>query len=257
MFEAEIKGKIPEIENMEDILTSTVFGLMKYVSEKKFLLNIINQAKTIFDESLEDCCTIDLYNYTPEIIFWKKIPVFGEPDLIIKFHTPDKPDVLLCIEVKYYSLKTGEGEDDQLVRYFEALDLAASYTDSIFLGIIYLTKYPVRKELMDTLHYIKMKGFSNFEKKLFHLRWFEITNTIKEFDTSVLNEQDGLILKDILEYLIYKNLVEFTTFSFLKKNFFIEPDNFYFIDRTKNKFKGFSFQRLDFNCQFGKKIIYG
>jgi hypothetical protein len=257
VFEAEIKGKIPEIENMEDILTSTVFGLLKYISEKKVLLSIINQAKTISDEKFQDCCDIDLFKYTPEIIFWKNIPIYGEPDLIIKFKFPNKPELLLCIEVKYYSSKSGEGEDDQLGRYFEALDQTAFETDAQFLGIIYLTKYPATEELKDTLQYIEQKGFINFKRKIFHLSWFEITTTIKEFDKSILKERDKMIIDDLLEYLQYKNLVEFTTFSFLKKDFLIEPDTFYLIDKTKKEFSGFSFQRKDFNYQIHEKIIYG
>jgi hypothetical protein len=248
MIQAELHGKLFEIENSEDVLTSNVFGLLKYLPNDVFL-NILDHAETLSGKKIE----FDLKSYIPEFIFWENIKDYGEPDLIIKFRNKEGHELILCIEVKYYSSKSGDGENDQLKRYFEALSIT-SKEKSCFLGVVYLTKYPSRKELEDSLYHIKQKELDDAEEKLFQLRWFEITKSLENYN-GVLNRHENLILKDLIKYLKYKNFVEFTGFSFQSKDFNFSTDHFYVLDHQE--FKGFSFLKQDFNIEVNEKITYG
>ena len=248
MIQAELHGKLSEIKNSEDVLTSNIFGLLKYLPND-ILLNILDHAKTLSGKKIE----FDLKSYIPEFIFWENIKGYGEPDLIIKFRNKVGHELILCIEIKYYSSKSGDGDNDQLKRYFEALSISSKEKSS-FLGVVYLTKYPSRKELEDSLYYIKQKELDDSEEKLFQLRWFEITKSLENYN-GVLNRHEDLIVKDLIEYLKYKNFVEFTDFTFQSKDFNFSPDRFYFIDYKE--FKGFSFLKQDFNIGVNETIIYG
>ena len=248
MIQAELHGKLSEIKNSEDVLTSNIFGLLKYLPND-ILLNILDHAKTLSGKKIE----LDLKSYIPEFIFWENIKGYGEPDLIIKFRNKVGHELILCIEIKYYSSKSGDGDNDQLKRYFEALSISSKEKSS-FLGVVYLTKYPSRKELEDSLYYIKQKELDDAEEKLFQLRWFEITKSLENYN-GVLNRHEDLIVKDLIEYLNYKNFVEFTDFTFQSKDFNFSPDHFYFIDYKE--FKGFSFLKQDFNIGVNETIIYG
>lgn len=247
MIQAELHGKLFEIENSEDVLTSNIFGLLKYLPNDVFL-NILDHAKTLSGEKIE----FDLKSYIPEFIFWENIKGYGEPDLIIKFRNKVGHELILCIEIKYYSSKSGEGDNDQLKRYFEALSIS-SKEKSRFLGVVYLTKYPSRKELEDSLYHIEQKELDDAEEKLFQLRWFEITESLENYN-GVLNRRENLILNDLIKYLKYKNFVEFTGFSFQSKDFNISPDQFYVLDHQE--FEGFSFLQ-DLNIGVNEKITYG
>jgi len=58
--------KVPEVQNMEDVLTSSVFGLLKYITKQSIFIHILSYAKTLMGKSLLDCIDFDLHPYTPE-----------------------------------------------------------------------------------------------------------------------------------------------------------------------------------------------
>jgi len=59
-----------------------------------------------------------------EYIFWARHPKHGEPDLILIFrdHVHGLDDLLLVVEAKLKSGKSGTDEKDQLARYFKAIN---------------------------------------------------------------------------------------------------------------------------------------
>lgn len=250
MPQAEMKGKIPEVQNMEDILTSNVFGLLRYITHKDVLLEILGRARTLFGKSLLECIDFNLKKYTPEFVFWENIGIYGKPDLIIRFKKDKEPELVLCIEAKYYSPKSGEGDDDQLKRYFEGMTEFANLSKSSFLGIIYLTKYPSRKEVTESLSYIQRQGVVGAEDKFFQLKWSELTEAIEDYDMGLLRAGERMILQDLLSYLRHKNLIGFSKFMFQTAPFDIRPDHFY----ESYKFKGFTFLRTDFNTAINDKV---
>jgi hypothetical protein len=252
MIQAEMKGKIPEIDRLEDVLTSNVFGLLRYVKNPAVLLWILGQARTLSGKGLAESVDVDLTTYSPEFLFWEQVGTYGEPDLIIRFSKAGNSDLILCIEVKYYSSKSGEGDDDQLRRYFEGVSGVASLSASTLLGIIYLTKHPSRKELIDSLKHIQGKGVINAEEKLFQLRWTEMAEALENADLSQLSTSERMVLTDLRDYLRYKNLVGFSGFSFRSKAFVLGPEKFY----EFNRFSGFSFFKEDFEVD-AQVILYG
>ncbi|MFC1818921.1 hypothetical protein ACFL0B_07495 [Thermodesulfobacteriota bacterium] len=253
MIEAEIKGKLPEVENKEDVLTSSTFGMLKYILDNTVLINILKYAKTINGKSFYDCIDVNLKDYQAEFVFWPTLSGYGEPDLLIVFRGMDGTELQLCIEVKYYSSKSGDGENDQLRRYFEGLDVSNTANNTTFLGIVYLTMYSSSKEMADSLDYIKSKGINDAEERLSQLRWFEVTKALEESDKSFLSKTEQSILSDVVGYLKHKNFVEFSGFSYQFEDFrennesFYETDIGYEVVEGKKEFEGFSYMTRDFD----------
>ena len=253
MIQAELKRKIPEVKNMEDILTSNFFGSLKYIEHKDVLLRILKQAKTLFGKSLLDSIDIDLSTYSPEFIFWENNKSYGEPDLIIKFTKTGEADLILCIEVKYFSSKSSNGDNDQLMRYYKGIESDAFLSGATFLGLIYLTKYPSRSEIEVSNRLIQENGSADSKDKLFQLKWAEITKAIEGQDKTHLSAVDRMILKDLTKYLHHKNLTNFLGFSFMSKSFKIKPERFY----DFSHFRGFTFLHDDFNISKGEMFYQG
>lgn len=237
MLIAERRGKVPDFYCLEDVLTSNVFGLLNYIENPAVLLEILNQAETLSRKRFIDCIEFDLANYTSEFVFWKKMGKFGEPDLIIEFNNINNQKLILCIEVKYYSGKSSGPDEDQLCKYFEGLLEIANDTDSFFLGIIYLTKYPAVGEINDSLSSIQSKCSMDAKERLFQMRWTDVAEALKKARNFELTETERLIIEDLQGYLQYKNLVKFSGFSFVDESFDMQAKE---LCKSRN-FVGFSF----------------
>ena len=130
MIQAVLGGKSLNYEYTEDILTSTVFGTLKYLKPDMALIPFIesaflyNEGRTTLWEKLNSE-GIELRCYQKvNYIFWTRNHNYGEPDLILVFsdHVHSCDDLLIVVEVKFKSEKSGTDENDQLVRYFEAIN---------------------------------------------------------------------------------------------------------------------------------------
>jgi len=249
MFEAEIHGKLPEIADREDILTSTVFGLLKYVVDKEVIVKVLQHAKTCTGQNF----SYNLKGYEPLFKFWPSLNEFGYPDIIIEFVHSNERKAVVCLEVKYESQKSGEGEYDQLKRYF--LGMQKYYPDSDFLGIVYLTDEQSEKDIKDSLDELEKAIKERPTEKIFGLRWSQVTKAIEEQDKQSLSEHDRRILEDVSRYLRYKNFVEFEKFTYLTSVFDTMPDVFY--KHEHDSFSSFSYQHIDFADNLNNKIIYG
>lgn len=112
MIEADIKRKLPEIANSEDVLTSTVFGLLKYRLMHNILAKFIGKA-VLYQK--DNVFFKDALNLTQgfqkgfEISFWKNCGDYGKPDLLI-----EGAGFAVVVEVKLNSTISGT---DQLRRY--------------------------------------------------------------------------------------------------------------------------------------------
>jgi hypothetical protein len=118
VIQAVLGGKSMGYEYAEDILTSTVFGAVKYLSSNSLLIPFIesaflyDEARTPFWQVLKND-GIDLRCYQDvEYVFWPFHPTYGEPDLIIIFqqHVHGEEDLLLIVEAKFKSPKSSTGE---------------------------------------------------------------------------------------------------------------------------------------------------
>lgn len=225
MIDAELHGKIPELENSEDLLTSSVFGMLKYFQGSTVLFKILNQAKGLSGQMpFNNCKESDFTNF--EIEFWPNLQEAGEPDMLIRFENPQGEEKVLCVEVKLDSGKSSFGEHDQLKKYYNYLN---RINPKNFLGLIYLTKHPSETEFQESLTEIQKCSVDNAEPKLFSLNWTQVLDMISK---ERINQSPLLdhILSDIEKYMEKKNL---------------------------GSFKGFSFQSEGFNIKTPEVVLYG
>jgi len=263
MLKAELKGKLPEVENLEDILTSNFFTLIRYIPFKDCFLKILEQTKdyssgkrNLLDRLTDKIDDLDPTNYSfKKVFFWPNSNVYGEPDIIVILESSIDifPDILFCIEVKYLSKKSSEEEGDQLKRYFEALskkrnritfsEPEISNFKGLFMGIIYLTDMEQSEEVIDSINQIKNDLKVNPEESLFELRWKNITKIINEINSE--ENKYNHLLKDLQEYLIYKNFKDFDGFTIPYEDIFSLDTHKIFYHKRGLFFKGVSYVPMD------------
>lgn len=223
VIKAVLQGKSRGYEYMEDVLTSTVFGTLNYLPSEKGIIPFVENA-VLYDknmrlwEALRDN-KIGLRCYKSiKMFFWTKHTIYGEPDLILLFtdHVHHSKDLLLVVEAKFKSDKSGTGDNDQLMRYYEAItkDLHNFYNEEIknFNGItgyiIYLTESEAMDEIAESVSEIK-KNDAAYTSSIFHLRWrqlhYILINNINEFSA-----QEKIIARDIIDYMEKLGLGEFS-----------------------------------------------
>ena len=114
MLKALIRSKLsPAQENMEDILTSNVFGSLEMCGANRLLFDFLRQAKTLGGKSLFDGAT-DIM--TADYSFWPRFQecddaFFREPDVELNIVLNDGRKFKLFIEAKFLSGKSSFDED--------------------------------------------------------------------------------------------------------------------------------------------------
>lgn len=277
MFEAEFAHKLPEIKAREDYLTSSIFGALKYLSPKDGIFPVIGEAfnyklKKNLNEHLNSTGVYLEDIKKVELCFWPKSIEYGEPDIVMILHGSNK-DYAIIIEVKYFSYKHGEGEEDQLKRYFIALSTnknrATFACDAIknfsgdLLAIIYLTQYEASEEIADTLDVLEKEGKKDVDDKFFHLKWQSVACVIENL---LRNEKDlyrERIYDDIYKLLDFKNLTPFKGFSGLPEKIEFEQlfeSSAFFNTAEKilnNRFNGYLPIPKKLKLDYDKIIYYG
>lgn len=135
---AEIHGKISEAgtnlsERMEDLLTSDIFGSMRYLPAEKALTPFLHTAKSFRGNTLtiSDKIVRVHYSFWPWLKSPRRIPC--EPDVAIGLQTEDNYVHLVLVEAKYYSGLSSEEDEreepnDQLARELDNLDVVSVAT---------------------------------------------------------------------------------------------------------------------------------
>jgi hypothetical protein len=232
LIQAVLEGKSLGYEYTEDILTSTVFGTLKYLRPDMLLIPFIesaflyNEGKTTLWEKL-NAEGIELRCYREvEYVFWTWNQNYGEPDLILVFrdHVHGIDDLLLVVEAKFKSGKSGTEENDQLVRYFEAVnnDLE-NFTDSSvssFKGrkgyIIYLTEAEAYSEITASTKIIESRH-NNIKDNVFHLRWYQLHKTLEEM-YPFCSSFEKTIIDDLMKFTEKLGLRDFSGISLPDKS---------------------------------------
>jgi hypothetical protein len=228
LIHAELHGKLPEIENLEDALTSNVFGLISYLPFQECLLKILEKTK---DYTKERNNIINnnknLNNYTKcKIIFWPQSSEFGEPDIVIIV----EDRLLFVVEVKYLSSKSDASkENDQLMRYFKAFsspenrNTFSSIQDfnGTFEGLIYLTNLEQKNEVEQSITYIEKELPVSSRNRIYELRWKDILNAVQD----IKKEEYGKIIADLKDLLEKKNFLEFEGISNMPKDISLNWSN--------------------------------
>jgi len=200
LIEAEMKRKIPKIDNWEDILTSNVFELLNFL-DNKYLLEIISSAKNIDSNTLRDTLK---NKKIKNVELWKKFKNIGEPDIVVTLND----DSFFIIEVKYFSGEHNTKKKIQEDTYLEEKQLdgqLAKYLNIEINGnkgdfIIYLTA-----------SYMSLNQLSDDSKKkkdkIFHIHWKDFNKELSKLsknDTGI----EQKILEKIIKYLNYKGFVK-------------------------------------------------
>ena len=227
MILAVLEGKSLGYEFTDDILTSTVFGLLKYLRPYMVLIPFIesaflyNKERTTLWEKL-NIEGIELRCYREvEYIFWAWNQKYGEPDLILIFkeHVHGLDDLLLVVEVKFKSGKSGTDENDQLMRYFEAVNFDienfGESSVSNFRGkkgyIIYLTEAEAYSDIMATTQLIQSRH-DEIKENVFHLRWHQLYKALEKMYPCFSSYEKELVY-DLMKYLEKLGLRDFSGIS--------------------------------------------
>ena len=135
---AEIHGKISETgtnlsERMEDLLTSDIFGCMRYLPPQKVLLPFLRRAHSFHGNTLTVLDKIIKVHYS----FWPWLKLSGripcEPDVVLGLETEGSQVHLVLVEIKYYSGLSSEEDEraepnDQLARELDNLGVLSCTT---------------------------------------------------------------------------------------------------------------------------------
>jgi hypothetical protein len=214
----ELRNKIPRNSSFltsEDVLTSTIFGNLRYFSNQNLLINFLNQATDI-DGGKLDINNDNIFNLN----FWEKYSLnnnhkYNEPDLYL-----NNDDYDIIIECKYYSFLSEEtviSKDNsmeysnQLIRYSKIIE--RSNKRKI---IIYLTndiEIP-NKIICDSLKKI------NKNINLYWLSWSMLYQVMHKFVNTSFSYGEQQLFNDLFSFLKKRNLTVFCGFKFKKIEFY-------------------------------------
>jgi len=146
LLQAQLKGKlVAEEERMEDILTSNVFGSIKYLKPEEGLLPIL---QSVIDINGQRPFSSIREIYDVHFSFWPWLRENEckpcEPDVLITVRLPDHRKIILLVEAKYLSEKSSEADEnpapnDQLAREYDNLEKLAGSGD--ILVLLYVTAH--------------------------------------------------------------------------------------------------------------------
>lgn len=191
-----------KLVDREDILTSAVFGQLKYVPPHVFWLSILTSSRSCADDSsLADFTArtgidFDKYEFVETKIWPRRERV--QPDVIVTFTGRNQPTFELIIEVKLRAFRGVRGKKDQLARYMR---LTRPCTKKSVGAFIYLT--PNESRYADDLEdaFECDRRLEKYRRRAFHLHWSAVVKAIEDESQSGLEHPYGMMLKDLSEYL--------------------------------------------------------
>jgi len=224
MSQAIIHGKISKTGSnltsaSEDLLTSSIFGPMRYLPGSELLIPVLQKARNIFDKNLSINDSDD-----PIVNFWPRYDNC-EPDIEIKFNKH-----LIFVEAKFLSGKSGDydveesvsnyekekaASNDQLIREF--IDLKIQSRDRDY-SLIYLTAHRAFPEedidgSLEAADHLENVLSSEFKENVFWLSWLDIWDYLNN-TRNTFNKYSQIISNDIRKHLERLGLKHFTGFSF-------------------------------------------
>jgi hypothetical protein len=205
----ELKNKIPRNSSFlrsVDVLTSTVFGNLRYFKDQTILIKFLNESINLSRNKLMLPNSINF-----EIKFWEKYyndssRRYNETDL-----TLIGDNNIIIIECKYHSPLSEECETEnnysnQLIRYSKILDEKAYENMNKF--IIFLTNDKIMpREIL-------LRSSNGIERNigLFWLSWSKLFSTLMEYDSNKLSSNELLLYNDLLSFLNKRNIISFRNF---------------------------------------------
>lgn len=151
-----------------------------------------------------------------QTFFWASHPTWGEPDLLLVFSGGHTPPLVVLVEAKLWSGKSGTGKWDQLVRYLSILDDLPAMGLNLPPGALRFLVYLTRRDSLDEVREsVELLGPANpASQRLFRLRWQDIVEAARAARASLL-EPGRTILSDVTSLLQKRGLEYFDGFRTL------------------------------------------
>ena len=246
---AEIRGKISQTgqnlsERMEDLLTSDIFGCMRYLPAQNALIPFIQTACSLHGN------IITIPDKVPRVhwSFWPWLKLAGripcEPDVIVGLETEENHVHLILIEAKYYSGLSSEEDEraepnDQLARELDNLDVVSVAT----VGWNPQLHIASRRLLFITQHMGMPRGLvahslAEYQRKrnrqgdIYWTSWRFLLPILEKNLKQENSPQNIAVMEDMLELLLRKGLgvfrgVDPITMRFDIPQFYIMPQRAY------------------------------
>ena len=196
MIEAELKNKI---DRTEDVLTSTVFGYLKYNFMKHCLKAFLGKARKYYRHNYSfetELTKNNILEAENKFVFWKNIAPYGQPDLIIEGN-----DSVVLVEVKYLSPLSSP---TQLIDYYNILE--TEYRDVSNKYLVFLTADLDFPELpQESVDGLKDKNF-------YWLSWYDFYKTLT-YIPNIKRDAMYEVAVDLLKILKERDLSLFEGFS--------------------------------------------
>jgi len=191
--------KIPR----EDIITSTIFGPLRYFEDQDIYYFIRSIAG--IENNLDDNNKLQV---EANIDFWpSKKATFNkecrscEPDIVFNFDVNDKKEIYI-FELKWGAYSFSEDQIEREWQFFKSpQEGGTSY-------LIYLANY------VDTFNAIKASKNKNWKS----LTWLNFLHKIKEIKDQSNNQKLQYYLDDLISFLDCLDFRAFDSFSHLKLN---------------------------------------
>ena len=226
MTVAEIHGKISETgtslsERMEDLLTSDIFGCMRYLPTQNALIPFLQTACSLHGNILIIPGKVLRVHWS----FWPWLKLAGripcEPDVILGLETEENHLHLILIEAKYYSgLSSEENErtepNDQLARELDNLDAVScaalgwrTHLEIASRVLLFITQdmgIP-RDLLLKSLYEYTRKRKK--EGDIYWTSWRFLSSILERSLKEETNQENKAVLEDMFTLLLRKGLIMF------------------------------------------------
>jgi len=235
---AEIRGKISDTgtnlsERMEDLLTSDVFGCMRYIPPHLALLPFLRTGHSIHGDTLAVPDRPVRVHYA----FWPWISQAGrnpcEPDVVIGLETEGSQVEVVLVEAKYLSgISSDEDErpepNDQLAREvdnLQGLSCATLHWDAHLRirsrALLFVTQdLGIPRDSLDaSLREYRSKR--NAEAALYWTSWRHLPSILEASLEGPSSVQSSAAISDMLALLLRKDLVMFTGVQRVERHFSI------------------------------------
>ncbi|MDX2152094.1 MAG: hypothetical protein SFV54_15255 [Bryobacteraceae bacterium] len=197
MIEAQLRGKLAQLADSEDLLTSSAFGLLKFSPLRPVLAEFLSRA-TRYGDGREALGTVLspsglLDCEAAQIRFWERHGEFGEPDLLLV-----GIDWAMVVEVKLGAEVSG---DDQLRRYHALL--VDRFPRAAQRHVVYLTM-----DLSEPA--LSSEVTRGIERNLWWLSWYELAGVLEHGSH---NRGTHELARDLRRLLDYHGLLPFQGIS--------------------------------------------
>jgi hypothetical protein len=251
MLMAEIYRKgLEEARNHEDYLTSAVFSHLRYLPPSEFWEDLFRLAKGLpgvggVETALAQVAAqagVPVNRYSElRAHFWRNHPILGEPDLLLVFSAEGLRPLVVLVEAKLWSGKSGTGEWDQLARYLRLLDdlpaLHLGLAAGSFSCLVYLTPRESADEIEDTLAQAQCQPADR--QRIFRLRWQDVVRVAREAYRQA-GEPTQTILFDVMRFLQRLGLEYFDGFQPVDALADIEIEPLACAATVAERFRGFT-----------------